>query len=105
MNFYLECEARKKLKTEEERIQRAKEIVQKYISSGAPESINLPYSIQKDIVDAVDLPEYGSSLTLFDAAEQQISETIINDSWRRFLASPNYINFLKDVEMEEYGKV
>lgn len=104
LDFYLEVEERKLMSSEEFLGLRAQELCAKYVVENAPESINLPSVIQKELLENLETKKAGSK-DFFENAQNHILKVISDDSWRRFIESSFYEIWLKELEKDELGKV
>lgn len=88
LNFWLACgQYRKTPPTERTRLRdSAKAIYQRYISSSAPQRVNLSHKTCQPIRVSIRL---GSPLgtSVFDAAQQEVLALLAHNEFRRFLAS------------------
>jgi len=72
-----------------------------YLKEDAPEMVNLPSNVYKDIQAHFKSHKEGQyDPTVFHAASKTIVADLEHDSWKRFIRSDQFTNFLADAHME-----
>ncbi|XP_010152741.1 PREDICTED: regulator of G-protein signaling 13 [Eurypyga helias] len=91
MEFWIACEAYKKITSQRKRISVARKLVTRYIQPQAPSEINIDSPARKAIIRNIQEP----TESCFDEAQRIVYMHMERDSYPRFLESKFYQN-LKD---------
>ncbi|XP_015725016.1 regulator of G-protein signaling 13 [Coturnix japonica] len=86
IDFWLACEAYKKITSQRKRIYVARKLFASYIQPQAPKEINIDSPVKKSIIKNVQEP----TQSCFDEAQQEVYIHMERDSYPRFLESKFY---------------
>ncbi|XP_055497213.1 regulator of G-protein signaling 2-like [Leucoraja erinacea] len=90
IDFWLACEAYRKIKSPTKLASKAKKIYSQFIEPKAPKEINIDFTTRENITRSMDKPTQSS----FDAAQNVIYGLMARDCYPRFLRSDGYLGLV-----------
>ncbi|XP_066548375.1 regulator of G-protein signaling 18 isoform X2 [Amia ocellicauda] len=91
IEFWLDCEEYKKIKSPTELVSKAKKMYAVYIDTEAPKEINIDFSTKTAIKQNILKPTHSC----FEAAQSKVYSLMKKDCYPRFLKSDMYFNLTK----------
>jgi myotubularin-related protein 1/2 len=95
--FYLDVQKFKGCVSDEKR-NPALEIYKKYLVTQAPSFVSIPPHLKLEIDSVISNPDNSIPLTLFDKAAADVAEKIQEDSFKRFIRTPQYEEYQQGKE-------
>ncbi|XP_069793921.1 regulator of G-protein signaling 21-like [Narcine bancroftii] len=90
IDFWLSCEAYKKIKSPTKLASQAKRMYSQFIKSEAPKEINIDFTTRENITKSIHEPTQSS----FDVAQKLIYSLMAKDCYPRFLKSESYLELI-----------
>ncbi|XP_051866732.1 regulator of G-protein signaling 21-like, partial [Pristis pectinata] len=94
IEFWLACEAYRKIKSPTKLASKAKKIYSEFIKVEAPKEINIDFTTRENITKSIDEPTQSS----FDVAQKIIYSLMAKDCYPRFLRSDSYLELISKKE-------
>lgn len=92
LSFWVEVEDYKTLENENDRKSRAEKIWDKFLNKSAQTPINIDGSVRDSLYNSISSKEYP--IDLFNEAQEFIYSLLELDSYRKFIQSENYQNWI-----------
>ncbi|XP_067893829.1 regulator of G-protein signaling 21-like [Heterodontus francisci] len=97
IDFWLACEAYKKIKSPTKLASEAKKIYSQFIKVEAPKEINIDFTTREDITKNISEPTHSS----FDLAQKVIYSLMAKDCYPRFLRSDSYLELVNKTDNDQ----
>uniref|UniRef100_UPI00398EBB6A regulator of G-protein signaling 21-like n=1 Tax=Pristiophorus japonicus TaxID=55135 RepID=UPI00398EBB6A len=94
IDFWLACEAYKKIKSPTKLASKAKKIYSRFIKVESPKEINIDFTTRENIIKNIGEPTHSS----FDPAQKIIYCLMAKDCYPRFLRSDGYLELVKKAD-------